>query len=207
MSTFCISAEAHQESGIPALHIVLRLVLVVLLGLSIAGCANLLPNARHTSDTPWRTYAEAHAVFSQIVPGKTTRVELQAFGIDPERTANIEILDHVDLLRRLVPTSTFDIALLDPGIRKCAAAPSGCIAYVIKQSHLDRLRSGNFWLDFLNFKRTLEIAGWQFDAVVVVKDDLVVYKLWSGTPHIRRVEHENTPLGPLQGLGPSLFTR
>lgn len=146
-------------------------------------------------------------MFSSIVPGQTTLAELHALGVDPDRTPNIAILDHIDLLRRLVPTSTFDIGLLDPGLRECATTPRSCFAYGIEQSHVDRRRSGNFFLDFMNFKRTVEVDGWQFDAIVVVKDKRVIYKLWSGKPHIRQIEREDTPLGPLQGIGPSLLTR
>lgn len=44
-----------------------------------------------------------------------------------------------------------------------------CFAYEIEQKSIERKRFGNFWLDFLNFKRQVNISGWQFDAVFVIK--------------------------------------
>jgi hypothetical protein len=175
--------------------------------LSCAGCAGLLPHAREETQTPWHTYAEAQTMFSRIVPGTTTLSELKALGVDPEQTSNIAILNHADLLRRLVPVPIFDVALLDPGLAKCATTPRRCFGYEIEQKHLDRNRTGNFWLDVLNFRRTVDVIGWEFDAIVVVQDDRVVFKQWSGKPNIRQVERQHTPLGPLQGVGPSLLSR
>jgi hypothetical protein len=43
--------------------------------------------------------------------------------------------------------------------------------------------------------------GWQFDALIIMQDDLVVYKLWSGKPNILLQEEERSSLGPLQGVG------
>jgi hypothetical protein len=62
-------------------------------------------------------------------------------------------------------------------------------------------------MDFMNFKRQVDVSGWQFHAVLVVKDDVVVYKTWSGKPHVQQLEVERSPLGPLQGIGPSLLSR
>ncbi|HYD81014.1 MAG TPA: hypothetical protein VEC06_14500 [Paucimonas sp.] len=180
---------------------------MLLFAAGMSGCATLLPDAHQNPETPWRNYADAQAMYARIVPGKTTLSELKALGIDPERTANITVLDHVDLLRRLVPTATFDIGLLDPGLQECMKAPRSCTGYEIEQTHVDRRRVGSFWLDFFNFQRTIDITGWHFDAVFVLKDDKVIYKLWSGKPQIRQRDLETNPLGPLQSIGPSLITR
>ena len=174
---------------------------------AISGCSSLLPNAHQDAETPWRDYAEAEVMFARITPGETTLAELKALGVDPKRTANITILDHADLLRRLVPTTTFDVSLLDPALADCMKAPRSCIAYEIEQTRVDRQRTGGFWLDFFNFKRTIEISGWRFDAVIVLRNDRVIYKLWSGKPKIRQTDFEKNPLGPLQSIGPSWITR
>lgn len=185
---------------------VLLATLLLAAAVSMAGCSSLLPNAHQDTETPWRDYAEAEAMFGKIIPGKTTLAELKALGIDPELTANITVLDHADLLRRLVPTTTFDISLLDPALADCMKAPRSCSAYEIEQTHVDRQRTGGFWSDFFNFKRTIEISGWQFDAVIVLRNERVIYKLWSGKPKIRQIDLERNPLGPLQSIGPSLIT-
>lgn len=171
------------------------------------GCSSLLPDARQETQTPWHSYAEAQAMFDSIMPGKTTLTELNALGVDPEKTTNVALLSHTDLLRRLAPSTSFNIGLLDPGLQQCMSAQAGCFAYEIEQISLQRNRYGNFWLDFLNFKRQIDVSGWQFDAVVVIKKDTVVYKAWSGKPKVHQLENERNPLGPLQGLGPALIQR
>jgi hypothetical protein len=49
-----------------------------------------------------------------------------------------------------------------------------------------------------NFRRRTEVTGWEFTAVIVMKDDLVVYKLWSGMAAINAYIESKKPLGPQQ---------
>ena len=169
----------------------------------LTSCSSLLPDSRQETQAPWSTYADARAMFDKIVLGKTTLTELRAFGVDPDKTPNVALLSNTDLLRRLLPSASFDLRQLDEGLQECIAAKDHCFGYEIEQSSLERKRRGNFWLDFLNFERQIDITGWQFDAVVVIKKDTVVYKTWSGKPSVRKFEEEHSPLGPLQGLGSS----
>lgn len=143
-------------------------------------------------------------MFDKIVPGKTSLAELKALGVDPDKTPNVALLSNTDLLRRLLPSTSFDLRQLDEGLQECITAKDNCFGYEIEQLSLERKRRGNFWLDFLNFRRQIDITGWQFDAVVVVKKGTVVYKIWSGKPSVRKFEEELSPLGPLQGLGSTL---
>jgi hypothetical protein len=171
---------------------------------ALSACSHLLPDARQEVQTPWTSYAAAQAMFDRIVPGKTTLDELKSLGVDPEKTPNVVLLSHADLLRRLLPSVPIDVRQLDPGLQECLSAKDACFGYEIEQLTLDRKRYGNFWLDFLNFKRQVDITGWQFDAVVVIKKETVVYKMWSGKPSVHRFEEERSPLGPLQGFGSTL---
>ena len=180
---------------------------VVCVTLALSGCAGLLPEAKQQTQTPWTTYAEAEAMFARIVPGQTRVADLAAMSVDPAKTPNVTLLGEADLLRRLVPASSFDVHQLDPGLQGCFSLQSACFGYEIEQVSLERRRFGNFWLDFMNFKRQVDVSGWQFNAVVVIKDDVVVYKTWSGKPHVHQLEVERSPLGPLQGLGPSVLRR
>lgn len=175
--------------------------------LALVACSGLLPRGKQVTPSPWRDYAEAQAMFAKIIPGNTRLFELKALGIDPEQVPNVAVLGHADLLRRLIPGSSFDLRSLAPALQQCVAAHQACFGFEIEQTNLQRRRSGNFLLDFLNFKRTTDVSGWRFDAIVVIDGDLVIYKLWSGTPNIRRLEEERNPLGPLQGVGPSLLSR
>lgn len=172
-----------------------------------AGCASLLPREKNETQTPWHSYAEAQAMFAKIVPGKTRLADLKALAVDPDQTPNVAVLNHADLLRRLYPATSYDTRLLDPGLQECVSTRYNCFAYEIEQVLLNRQRFGNFWMDFFNFARQVRVTGWQFNAIVVIKDDTVVYKQWSGKPNVRQLEEERSPLGPLQSLGPSLFSR
>ena len=67
-----------------------------------------------------------------------------------------------------------------------------------------RERKGSFWADFLNFQRRTETTGWRFTALVLLVNDLVVYRSWSGQPAIDEKEVTHNPLGPFQDIGPSV---
>lgn len=177
---------------------------IIGMALMLSSCSSLLPDTKQNTQTPWKSYADAQAMFEKVVPGKTRLTELKALGVDPERTSNVAYLGHADLLRRLLPAASFDIRYLDPGLQECVAPTASCFAYQIEQVSLERKRFGNFWLDFFNFKRRVDVFGWQFDAVVVIKGDTVVYKLWSGKPSVHQQEEESSPLGPFQSIGPAL---
>ncbi len=170
----------------------------------LGGCASLLPDSNSEAKTPWNSYDEAAATFTKITPGKTSLSELRALGYDPEHTANVALLSHADLLRRLQAMATFEGPALDPALKQCVAAGQACFAYRIEQQSMVRERVGGFWLDFFNFRRDTKVTGWQFDALVLISRGVVIYKSWSGKPNIHEMEHEHHPLGPLQGIGSSL---
>lgn len=172
--------------------------------LVLSGCTSLLPDAKQDTQTPWHSYADAQGMFEKIVPGKTRLSDLKELGVDPAQTSNVAHLSHADLLRRLLPAAAYDIRYLDPGLQECIKSQNACFAYQIEQLSLDRKRFGNFWLDFFNFKRQTNVSGWQFDAIVVIKGDTVVYKQWSGKPSVHQLEVESSPLGPFQSIGPAL---
>lgn len=175
-----------------------------LAGLLLSGCGSLLPHSSQSNELPWNSYEQAQQAFDSITPEKTTLADLQMLGILPERTPNVALLNHSDVVRRLAITSAMDMQLLAPPVQRCLAALTSCHAYEIEQKHLNRQRHGNFLMDFLNFRRQTNVSGWQFNALIIMQDDLVAYKLWSGKPHFLQQEEERTPLGPLQSLGTML---
>lgn len=175
--------------------------------LCLSACASLLPSSKQINDLPWNTYQQAQEVFALITPTQTKLADLQKMGIDPDKTPNVTLLNHADVTRRLVAISTLEISFLPPLVQQCLAAYTECFAFQIEQKHLDRKRYGNFWLDFLTFDRKVEISGWQFEALIIMQKEVVVYKLWTGKPTILQLEEERNPLGPLQGLGSSVLKR
>ena len=172
------------------------------LGIAVAsvGCASLLPQSQSSGTSKWETFDAANASFNRIAPYTTTKPDLAALGLDPASNANITILNYSDVIRRFIPSSAIASDNLDQGIVDCIAAKNACSAYEIDVKSLQRKRAGNFWLDSLNFKRRTETTGWRFTGLVVLKDDLVVYKLSGGQPKIQEAEESRNPLGPFQGI-------
>ena len=104
------------------------------------------------------------------------------------------------MIRRFVPPAGVDGYTLDPGVMDCIRVRTDCQGYELDQKVLRRDRYGNFWLDFFNFNRKTLTSGWEFNAVWLMKGELVVYKLIGGKPQVREDETKRNPLGPLQGI-------
>jgi len=161
----------------------------------------MLPRAQSASDSPWQSYQEAQATFDEILPYKTTVADLRALKLDPLQNPNITMLNYSDVLRRFIPSPTTNPQDLDQGVKDCIQARSACRGYEIDQKSIKRRRYGNFLADFLNFKRKVDIVGWRFNGVILIRNDLVVYKLTGGQPAIHELEESRNPLGPLQSMG------
>ena len=183
------------------MSVTLRFLSVVLV-VGLGGCASLLPHGKALSDKPFGSYEQARAAFDRIEPYKTSPATLRELGIDPAVTPNVTLLNYSDIIRKLLPPSGSDV-VLDPGIRDCLKAQAACRGYEIEQQHIDRKRIGNFWLDFLDFRRETTTTGWRFNMLLLIVDGQVVYKLWGGQPEISTLETSRNPLGPLQGFGQS----
>lgn len=171
----------------------------------LAGCSSLLPRQDSLVEGPWKTYQESQRNFDKIIPYKTTVQDLQALNLNPESNPNVSILNYSDVLRRFVPPTAINGFELDGGIRDCLIARAACKGYEIDNKSIKRTRYGNFWADFMNFRRKTQIDGWRFNGVILVKDNVVVYKLSGGQPAIHEFEESNNPLGPFQGTGESML--
>jgi hypothetical protein len=177
-----------------------KIVIVLLLG-SLNACSALLPKSDTTIKDRWDSFESARSTFDQIIPYQTSTTELVKMGYDPFSNPAMTILTYGDIIRRLIPPTIIDSMKLNRGVVDCVSAQEQCQVYEVDLKRIQRKRSGNFWLDFLNFRRRTEISGWRFTALILLSRDLVVYKLWSGQPVIREVEEVVNPLGPLQGSG------
>ena len=178
----------------------LKTSLAVGLAALLSGCAALLPASDTEVIGPWRSFADAQKVFQSIQPYKTTRTDLKSMGLDLETHPNITLLNYSDVIRRFVPPVTVDGYRIDKGVADCIASNHHCRAYEIDHKSLKRDRYGNFWADFFNFRRLTKTTGWTFNAVVLLKDDVVVYALTGGQPLVQENESKKNPLGPLQGV-------
>jgi len=168
----------------------------------LTGCSNLLPSSREETISSWHRFEQAKAAYDQITPG-TSRAELKEFGFDVANSPNIEVLSYLDMAAKV---QSIPITELDPGLQECLRSHDGCQAYVYDLRRLRAKRVGKFWPDFLNFRRKTESTGWRFNALLVLVNDQVTYKLWSGTPRIEVYKEDRNPLGPLQGSGNQLIS-
>jgi len=185
--------------------IVRRFLMALVIGAASAGCNSLLPRSEALTDSPWKSYEEAQRAFDKIIIGKTTAADLKNLNLDPAVNPNVTILTYSDVIRRFIPSPSIDKTSLDAGVQDCLRASIHCQGYEVDHRVLKRTRYGNFWADLLNFRRKTDIVGWRFNAVVLLVDGSVVYKLTGGQPAIHEHEESHNPLGPFQGAGEAIF--
>lgn len=176
--------------------------LLVAAGLLLAGCESLLPKAQSEVRSAWSTFAQARDAIEAIEPGRTTTAELRARGIDPYANPNIQLLTFSDIALRFPINMGHD--RLDAGLRQCLEAGKACVGYSINVRDVKRDRIGGFWKDTLGFKRTTQVTGWTFNALLLLVGDRVVYTLYGGQPQMDEMEVTRQPLGPVQDFGESL---
>jgi hypothetical protein len=179
----------------------LLLALAALLG----GCSSMLPKARTESPT-FQSFDEARQAIEALRPQKSNLETLSDLGLTPTKQPNTVILTHTDIVRRVVTGGLLSREDLDPGILTCLNARDACRGWELNVARISKVRTGNFFADFVNFKRRTETTGWRFNALILLVNDVVVYRGWGGQPVINEVEVNTNPLGPLQDMGPSAVT-
>jgi hypothetical protein len=165
----------------------------------LVSCSNLLPSSKTTIKSPWQDFNSAKVDYEKITPWKTTLEELNQIGFDPYKVPNIRILNGTDTINIFMQNPSMRIENLDTGIQKCVEVKARCTSYRIEPSNQDSVRIGSFWLDLLTFKRHTVATGWEFRGLIIIVDDVVVYKdPVGGRPSIHTEDVQNKPLGPLQ---------
>lgn len=177
-----------------------------LLSLFLGGCSSLLPSAKSEA-SPFETFDQARQTIEGLVPMQSDAAALRKLGIAPPHYPNTVILTHADIVRRFVPSALIQRQDLDAGVVACLEARDACRGWEITATRIAKNRTGNFLADFTNFSRRAETTGWRFTGLILLVDDMVVYRSWGGQPRINEVEITNNPLGPFQDIGPSVLTR
>ncbi len=167
---------------------------------AVAGCATLLPTEEVKVSGPWQSFEEAKAAIERIEPNRTSTADLRASGIDPEGP-NVQLLSYSDILLRFPMGVSAAQGPMNSGLHECLAAGKSCTGYAIGVRELQHDRTGSFWQDALGFKRVVVTTGWQFNALILLVGDRVVYTLYSGQPQVREHEVSRHPLGPIQNIG------
>lgn len=175
-----------------------RMIVTGILTLLLTGCSGLLPSTRTITESPWKSFADAKTAFDKIEPDKTTSGELKTLGFDINASPNLKILNYLDIAASV---QSIGIENLDNGLQVCLLARTDCRGYVFEPKVSHSRRVGNFWLDIFNFQRKIHETGWDFKALLVLVNDEVTYKLWSGSPKTDEYRDQRNPLGPLQEAG------
>ena len=170
-----------------------------------SGCSSMLPRTQSQS-SPFQDFDEARQAIDGLVPMKSDVATLARLGIDPVKQPNTAILTHPEIVRRFVPSAVLKREDLDPGVLACLEAREACRGWEITAARIGKARTGNFFADFTNFSRRSETTGWRFNALILLVNDVVVYRTWGGQPSINEIEVNTNPLGPLQEMGPALVT-
>jgi hypothetical protein len=171
------------------------------LALLLGACSGLLPKRAEVAVSAFASFDDANGAYQRVSVGTTTAKDLAALGFDHQSTANVRQLTHLDVLAVFIPENGVPLSSLPQTIQHCIAAQTRCVGYALTPRTVHRNREGDAFLDFLDFRRRTHITGWEADALFVLVDGIVVYKLWSGTPRIDRTELTVNPLGPVQDLG------
>lgn len=174
---------------------------IFILSLMMSGCSSLLlPSVETATKSPWQSFADAKKAFDKIVSNKTTREDLKTLGFDPFETPNVSLITYLELTQKFMPNQSIRFDDLDPDVQACLKAKESCQGYDVSPKVLHSKRYGNVALDLFNFRRKKLTTGWHFAALIVLKKDLVVYKLWGGEPKISEFEDKKNPLGPFQDI-------
>jgi hypothetical protein len=178
---------------------------VLVFALLATGCGSLLPSA-HTESPTFQTFDEARLAIEALVPSRSGLAELRERGLTPDKQPNTAILTQADIVRKVFNGGVLGKDDLDPGIVTCINARNACRGWELNVAQITRARTGNFLADFVNFKRRTETTGWRFNALILLVNDVVVYRGWGGQPVVNEVEVNSNPLGPFQDMGPSTIT-
>ncbi len=175
------------------------------LALLLGGCSSMLPKSLSESPT-FQNFDDARKAIESLQPKKSNLATLSDIGISPAKQPNTLILTHSDIVRKVVNGSVLTKEDLDPGIVTCLDARDACRGWEVNVARIAKARTGNFWADFLNFKRRTETTGWRFNALILMVNDVVVYRAWGGQPVVNEVDVNTNPLGPFQDMGPAVVT-
>lgn len=185
---------------------VVRASSIALVVTVLSGCSAMLPSSREVTATGsgWQKYADAEKTFESIVPGKTTAAELKALNLDPSTNPSVARLQNWQVRDRFIPNTLVTLDDLDHGVRECISAREACKAFEVNYVSTQSKRTGNAALDLLKLQRETQTAGFRFNGLILVKDDVVVYTLTAGQPRIHMVEEKQDYLGPVQALSSKL---
>ncbi|NWH09115.1 MAG: hypothetical protein HXY22_10825 [Alphaproteobacteria bacterium] len=190
----------------------MRIGTVLALGaalLALSGCARwVLPSNTEARAAPEGidSYETAQNTFGRIAPFETSAAELAEMKIHPGVTPNLRVANYLEIVQRFMPQPTIRLQDLDPAVQACINAKDDCEAWIVSLGNTESARVGDVSLDLLGFEKQTQSTSWNAEMVLLLTDDVVIYKLWGGAPLIQETKTERKPLGPFQDLSGTAAT-
>ncbi|MCF6765794.1 hypothetical protein L3V82_08405 [Thiotrichales bacterium 19S3-7] len=161
-----------------------------------SACSSLLPRSKEVTISKWQDFDQLQVAYDKIIPYKTTTEDLEKLGFSPYTANNIRIVNFLDVHKEFDPLMTFNNLPLE--VANCIKQENNCVGYYIDIEQLNSKRVGNAFLDVFNFKRITYTTGWDFNAKLILLNNLVIFKTISSLPAIEKLKTQVNPLGPLQ---------
>jgi len=178
-----------------------RVVALLAVSLALApGCGSRLLTREQARTAPWKSFRKAKQAYDQIVVAQTTAADLEGLRLDPASSEASTVVTYVDVLEYFAPNKGIALEAADPGVQRCVHIREHCIAWRIEITRRKQRRTGMALLDWMLFRRTTRTSGWDLRMLVLMEDDLVLYKLWSARPSILEYRDRIWPLGFLTEL-------
>ncbi len=183
----------------------IRLVLAgaacALVMILLSGCATskLMDNSSDVSSggADWKSFADAKDFFDKIEIGKTHDKDLASLGLDLNISKNLRTLAAPTFVALFSDSSFANFDRLPPAVQKCLKYEERCVGYRIHKDSVQRNGTGSLALRVLKFKEENIIRGFDVKILLLVHNDVVVYKDIEGTPNgTERHEVKKRPLGP-----------
>ncbi|MBF0424762.1 MAG: hypothetical protein HQL66_02960 [Magnetococcales bacterium] len=173
----------------PAFMLARTLSILPLLVLSsLSGCSASVPpegppttTQATSSESTKSESVRLREAFDRIIPGRTSTDDLHQLGLDPATSAHIKVLNGTGVARyfnvdRKHPEKQ---KKLDLGVRYCIHSGKYCRGYVIATDGTDASPEGRAAPDS-GAKSRSPTTDPTRTAAILIKNDLVVYKRWSG---------------------------
>jgi len=157
----------------------------------------MLPQTQ-TQSSYFVSFEEAKNAVNSLVPMKSNLQSMIDAGINPYTYPNINSLSYSTILNKLAINTNQTLLKVDEGILLCIQSEKICKGYEITESNVNTRRSGNFFADILNFRRNTNTTGWNFNAIILLMNDTVIYRSWGGQSHVDEYNVKFNPFGFLQ---------
>lgn len=162
-------------------------------------------SGKESTNSTWLSFPHIQHDFKAIEPYKTTASDLGKFGFG-EDSPNVKRIDYLRLRESLVGKDA-GVDILPLPIQTCLSLKDACRGLIVKVRDTKKVGLESFSNRILEGQKTTEITGWEFEGIVVIQNDMVVYaKPRTEDPNIRTMTEEKDPRSLWEKLMAPLFS-